>query len=135
MALPDVIEIVPWSQAPTARITAPGSKSITNRALILAALASGRTVLRSALWSDDTQVMVGALGRLGIAIEVTPDPGESGNRHLTIAGGGGRIGPGGAHARRRCGAPRGTSGDPATAPAHRARCGWNPRDRQPSRLR
>ena len=43
MPLPPVIEIVPLTQPVRAEITVPGSKSITNRALILAALADGRT--------------------------------------------------------------------------------------------
>ena len=54
MALPDLIEIVPPARPSPVRMTVPGSKSITNRALILAALADGRTTLRGALWSDDT---------------------------------------------------------------------------------
>src|SRR6266480_2647664 len=55
MALPDVIEIVPWSPPSRAEVTVPGSKSITNRALVLAALADGETTLRGALWSGDTR--------------------------------------------------------------------------------
>ena len=47
-------------------IRPPGSKSITNRALICAALAQGRSVLRGALDSEDTQVMIAALRQLGI---------------------------------------------------------------------
>src|SRR2546422_8269260 len=64
MALPDVIEVVPWSPPSRAEVTVPGSKSITNRALALAALADGATTLRGALWSEDTQVMVDCLQRL-----------------------------------------------------------------------
>ena len=45
----------------------PGSKSITNRVLLLAALASGTTLVRDALEADDTSIMLGALTRLGIA--------------------------------------------------------------------
>ncbi|MBT4610174.1 MAG: 3-phosphoshikimate 1-carboxyvinyltransferase, partial [Gemmatimonadetes bacterium] len=51
MSLPEILEIVPWSGPPTVVVTVPGSKSITNRALVLAALADGRTRLQSALWS------------------------------------------------------------------------------------
>src|SRR5690606_31634547 len=47
----------------------PGSKSITNRALILAALSEGTTTLRGVLHSDDTRHMRGALSQLGILIE------------------------------------------------------------------
>ncbi|MEO7255801.1 MAG: 3-phosphoshikimate 1-carboxyvinyltransferase, partial [Casimicrobium sp.] len=49
------------------RLTLPGSKSISNRALLLAALASGRTQLTGLLDSDDTQIMRGALKVLGVA--------------------------------------------------------------------
>ena len=45
----------------SAAIMVPGSKSITNRALILAALADGEITLRGALWSGDTQIMAAAL--------------------------------------------------------------------------
>ena len=61
MSLPDLIEIVPLETPVRAEITVPGSKSITNRALILAVLADGETILHGALWSEDTQVMVEAL--------------------------------------------------------------------------
>ena len=46
----------------------PGSKSISNRALLLAALASGETRLHGLLDSDDTRVMQAALHALGIAV-------------------------------------------------------------------
>ena len=91
MALPQLIEIVPLSGVVRAEITVPGSKSITNRALILAALAEGRTMLHGALWSEDTEVMVEALRRLGFEVEVGPDAHEPGNRTLGVAGLGGRI--------------------------------------------
>jgi 3-phosphoshikimate 1-carboxyvinyltransferase len=53
-----------------ATIRPPGSKSLTNRALICAALAEGTSTLEGALDSEDTQVMVESLGRLGIRVEV-----------------------------------------------------------------
>ena len=49
-------------------VRVPGSKSITNRALLLAALADGDSVLEGALASDDTQIFSGALARLGISV-------------------------------------------------------------------
>jgi len=49
-------------------IRPPGSKSLTNRALICAAFADGRSRLTGALRSDDTEVMVAALSRIGVAI-------------------------------------------------------------------
>lgn len=67
-------------------ITPPGSKSITNRALVIAALAEGNTILRGALASEDTQVMLESLGRLGVRV-VEKDNGST----LEVAGCGGQI--------------------------------------------
>jgi 3-phosphoshikimate 1-carboxyvinyltransferase len=89
--LPDLIEIVPPAQRTDATVVLPGSKSLTNRALILAALASGTVILRGALWSEDTQAMVECLEQLGFGIQVADDPAEPANRTLTVDGGGGRI--------------------------------------------
>src|SRR5688500_4189904 len=47
----------------------PGSKSITNRALLLAAIARGRSTIDGWLDAEDTALMRGALERLGVAIE------------------------------------------------------------------
>ncbi len=91
MALPNLIEIVPPTRPSPVRVTIPGSKSITNRALILAALADGRTALRGALWSDDTEVMVEALRTLGFAVDVQPDPAEAANCTIMVEGRGGAI--------------------------------------------
>ena len=91
MALPDIIEIVPMTGPVTADVTVPGSKSITNRALILAALADGEVRLTGALWSEDTQIMVDALRLLGFEIAVAEDAAEACNRHLTVQGLGGRV--------------------------------------------
>lgn len=91
MPLPEVIEIVPVGRLVRAEVTVPGSKSITNRALVLAALANGTTVLRNALWSEDTQVMVEALRALGIVADVEADPHENCNRTITVQGCGGRL--------------------------------------------
>jgi 3-phosphoshikimate 1-carboxyvinyltransferase len=46
----------------------PGSKSISNRMLLLAALAEGSTEIRDLLDSDDTRVMLAALGKLGVGV-------------------------------------------------------------------
>jgi len=91
MAIPELIEIVPLEKPVVAEISVPGSKSLTNRALILAALAGGQTTLRGALWSEDTQVMVDSLRRLGFSIQVNKDAKESGNRTLAVRGLGGKI--------------------------------------------
>ncbi|SUA72968.1 3-phosphoshikimate 1-carboxyvinyltransferase [Nocardia otitidiscaviarum] len=52
-----------------ATVTLPGSKSITNRALILAALADRPSTITGALRSRDTNLMIGALRALGVGIE------------------------------------------------------------------
>ena len=95
MPLPPMIEIVPPTELVRASITVPGSKSVTNRALILAALAQGRTVLRGALWSEDTRVMVECLQALGFSVTVAPDPAEQCNRTITVEGLGGKVPAGG----------------------------------------
>lgn len=63
------IDIQPIPYSINNSIQPPGSKSITNRVLLIAALADGESVLRGALDSDDTRVMIESLRRLGIAIE------------------------------------------------------------------
>ncbi len=95
MSLPDLIEIVPPGLLGPASITVPGSKSITNRALVLAALAEGEVILRGALWSEDTQVMVECLQELGFMVRVAPDPAEPCNRTIAVCGKGGVISIGG----------------------------------------
>ena len=95
MSLPDLIEIVPLAQPVRAEITVPGSKSITNRALILAALAEGEVMLTGALWSEDTQIMTECLQELGFMVDVQPDPNEACNRTITVYGKGGVVPPGG----------------------------------------
>lgn len=95
MALPDLIEIVPLAAPVRAEITVPGSKSITNRALILAALADGEVTLKGALWSEDTQIMVECLQELGFMVNVDADPDEFCNRTITVYGTGGAVPPGG----------------------------------------
>ena len=67
--LPDQLPIVPFTQPVRGSVTLPGSKSITNRALILAALGSKTVTLRGALFSRDTRIMVAALRQLGFKVE------------------------------------------------------------------
>ena len=98
MALPELIEILPLGQPVQAEITVPGSKSITNRALILAALAQGEVTLQGALWSEDTQIMVECLKALGFVVHVAPDLDELCNRTLLVFGLGGTVPPGGTDA-------------------------------------
>lgn len=63
------MEIIPAGKPLAGRITLPGSKSITNRALLLAGLANGTSVLSGALKSDDTLYMAAALRQLGVTVE------------------------------------------------------------------
>lgn len=95
MPLPSLVEIVPPEAPVSACVTVPGSKSITNRALILAALGEGETILDGALWSEDTQVMVESLRELGIMVNVDPDPDEPANRTITVYGTAGVVPRGG----------------------------------------
>ena len=95
MSLPNLIEIVPPTSPVQAEVSVPGSKSITNRALALAALGQGETVLRGALWSEDTQVMVDCLQEIGFMVNVAAEGDESCNRSITVFGQGGRVPRGG----------------------------------------
>ncbi len=71
-ALPDPLEIIPLDLPPDIDLEVPGSKSVTNRALIAAALARGRSRLTGVLLADDTRAMLAALGALGFVIDVEP---------------------------------------------------------------
>ncbi len=62
---PAELEVIPLAKPVNAIVTVPGSKSITNRALVLAALASPECTVINALRSEDTEVMVDSLSRLG----------------------------------------------------------------------
>lgn len=70
LAYPPEIEIVPVTKPLAAVVRVPGSKSITNRAMVLAALCSrtGPCTLSDALQSEDTEVMVDCLTRLGFDV-------------------------------------------------------------------
>ena len=67
-------------------IRPPGSKSISNRALICAALADGKSTLSGILISDDTHVMLDSLKKVGIAIDL-----DQANRSATIQGCAGQL--------------------------------------------
>ncbi len=66
----EVRRIEPLVQPPDVTLRPPGSKSLTNRALVLASLAEGPSVLHGALRADDTDAMIGALRALGAGIDV-----------------------------------------------------------------
>jgi 3-phosphoshikimate 1-carboxyvinyltransferase len=84
--LPPTLPIQPFTRPVRGSVTLPGSKSITNRALILAALTKGTTTLHGALYSRDTRIMVAALRALGFIV-VTDEAALT----ITIAGRGGEI--------------------------------------------
>src|SRR5580698_5579973 len=63
------LTINPPSAPLRGRVTPPGSKSITNRALLLAALAHGTSRLTGALKSDDTRYMADALRGMGVTVD------------------------------------------------------------------
>ena len=84
---PDVYAVQPLAHTPKgARVRPPGSKSLTNRALIVSSLAEGRCKLTGALDCDDTRVMVESLQRLGFVIEHNTETST-----ILIEGEGGRI--------------------------------------------
>jgi 3-phosphoshikimate 1-carboxyvinyltransferase len=82
----DIMAMQPISVPVTGTAYVPGSKSITNRALLVAALADGPSTLTGALFSDDTRYMAGALNQLGIEV-ISDDRAET----FRIAGGGGTF--------------------------------------------
>ncbi len=86
----EAIEIQPCG-AIDSSIRPPGSKSITNRALVCAALAEGKSVLEGALDSEDTQVMVQGLRDLGLRVRHDATVGQ-----IVLTGCGSRIPVGGA---------------------------------------
>ena len=77
---------VPVSAPIHATITPPGSKSITNRALICAALTQGKSFLTGVLDSEDTQVMITALKQLGVPVDHDLE-----NNTIEIEGNGGKF--------------------------------------------
>src|SRR5262245_17726085 len=68
---PDKLEVKPLARPPSATVSVPGSKSITNRALVMAALACrrGECLLTNVLRSEDTSMMTAALRSLGFQVE------------------------------------------------------------------
>jgi 3-phosphoshikimate 1-carboxyvinyltransferase len=73
---PEKLEVTPLQRAPDATIRVPGSKSVTNRALIIAALAQGHSRILNPLFSDDSFWLMNALVRLGIDISADGESGE-----------------------------------------------------------
>lgn len=69
----DPYPVTPFTTPVRGSVTVPGSKSITNRALIIAALADGETLLENCLFSEDTEIMVKALQDLGFNVQTDPE--------------------------------------------------------------
>ena len=84
--LPDPYPIEPLTRTPDATVSLPGSKSITNRALVAAALSQGDTTLDGVLFADDTEAMIEGLRSLGIVIETA-----AGSATVTVEGCGGEL--------------------------------------------
>ena len=66
----------PFSEKPHIDVTVPGSKSITNRALLLAALSEGKSALKGVLFSDDSRVFMKALQTLGYDVVIDEEKAE-----------------------------------------------------------
>lgn len=82
----DILELAPISRPVVGTASVPGSKSITNRALLIAALAKGESTLTGALFSDDTRYMAAALNMLGIHVT-----GDEQAESFRVEGSGGTI--------------------------------------------
>ncbi len=81
-----MIEIQPLRKPINATIEVPGSKSYTNRALLVAAMARGTSTLTGALFSDDTRYMSASLRKLGVRIDA-----DEKRARFDIHGNGGNI--------------------------------------------
>jgi 3-phosphoshikimate 1-carboxyvinyltransferase len=86
MQLETVLQIELIGHELNAAVRVPGSKSLTNRALMVAALADGPTTLTHALFSDDSRYFARALEALGFAV-ATDEAAET----ITVTGQGGRL--------------------------------------------
>lgn len=75
------MRIVPIARPLNAIVRVPGSKSLTNRALLLAALANGTTKLTNALFSDDSKYFAQALQALGFDVQL-----DEANSEMTVTG-------------------------------------------------
>jgi len=80
------MQINPIAHPLQAAVNIPGSKSLTNRALLLASLAAGKTCITNALFSDDTYYFANALQTLGFEVRL-----DQADHAMTVTGLGGRI--------------------------------------------
>jgi 3-phosphoshikimate 1-carboxyvinyltransferase len=84
--LPEILAVKPFVRPVRGGIALPGSKSLTNRAMLMAALCDGTVTLTGALCSDDTEIMAEALRRLGFNVEE-----DEGAHRIRVEGRGGEI--------------------------------------------
>lgn len=91
--LPDPLPVPTSGPVDWPAVTIPGSKSLTNRALPLAAVAKGSSLITGALFSEDTEVMTDSLRKLGINVTAEPDQRDPlvGGGQFRVDGCGGRI--------------------------------------------
>ncbi len=82
----EVYEVKKVTEPHKISVEVPGSKSITNRALLIVALADGKSRLTNVLFSDDSRYFLNALKSLGFEVEVS-----EAEKTVTIQGLGGRI--------------------------------------------
>ena len=80
------MQITPISHPLSATVRVPGSKSLTNRALLIASLANGKTRLTNALFSDDSRYFAKALQTLGFEVRM-----DEVKHEMTVTGLGGKI--------------------------------------------
>lgn len=85
----DAVRLTPPDAPPDVEVGVPGSKSVTNRALVAATLASGTSALEGALLADDTEAMIGCLTALGVRVRV-----DRARARVEVDGTAGRLPPG-----------------------------------------
>ncbi len=85
----EVQAVEPLSAPPDVDVLLPGSKSLTNRALLVAALASGTSTVRGILRADDTEAMLSCIRALGAGVDVDWE-----DSAITVVGTGGTLTPG-----------------------------------------
>jgi 3-phosphoshikimate 1-carboxyvinyltransferase len=84
--LPEILAVKPFVRPVGGGVALPGSKSLTNRAMLLAALCDAPVTLTGALASNDTEIMAEALRRLGFNVEE-----DEAARRIRVEGRGGEI--------------------------------------------
>jgi 3-phosphoshikimate 1-carboxyvinyltransferase len=84
--LPDILAVKPFVMPVRGGASVPGSKSLTNRAMLLSALCDGPVTLTGALFSEDTAIMAEALRLLGFTVEA-----DESSRRIRIDGRGGAV--------------------------------------------